>query len=168
MSTRQIQGSKFVTMRSAITPHLPLNGSIDLTYRCNNSCRHCWLHQPDTRKVRERELSFQEWVAIIDQARAMGTHTWAISGGEPMLREDFSDLLDYITSKASSYSLNTNGALITPAIARRLSPGDTSLSPFMAPTRRSMITSPATPEVLSKHSRGWPICAKPAFVILFK
>jgi len=124
MSTRQIQGSKFVTMRSAITPHLPLNGSIDLTYRCNNSCRHCWLHQPDTRKVRERELSFQEWVAIIDQARAMGTRTWAISGGEPMLREDFSDLLDYITSKASSYSLNTNGALITPAIARRLSPGD--------------------------------------------
>jgi len=124
MSTKQIRGSEFVTMQAATTPHLPLSGSIDLTYRCNNNCRHCWLHQPDTPKVRERELSFQEWITVIDQARAMGTRKWAISGGEPMLREDFSDLFDFITSKSIFYSLNTNGTLITPAIARRLSPGD--------------------------------------------
>jgi len=118
MSTKQIRGSEFVTMQAATTPHLPLSGSIDLTYRCNNNCRHCWLHQPDTPKVRERELSFQEWITVIDQARAMGTRKWAISGGEPMLREDFSDLFDFITSKSIFYSLNTNGTLITPAIAR--------------------------------------------------
>jgi len=27
-------------------PRLPLEGSIDLTYRCNNNCRHCWLRIP--------------------------------------------------------------------------------------------------------------------------
>jgi MoaA/NifB/PqqE/SkfB family radical SAM enzyme len=40
-----------------------------------------------------------------------------ISGGEPMLRDDFIEIFDYITSKAASYSLNTNGSLITPEIA---------------------------------------------------
>lgn len=48
----------------------------------------------------------------------MGCRHWSISGGEPMLREDFEDIFDHITSRSAGYSLNTNGTLITPAIAR--------------------------------------------------
>jgi hypothetical protein len=48
----------------------------------------------------------------------MGCRKWAISGGEPMLRSDFSEIFDYITPKSLSYSLNTNGTLINPHIAR--------------------------------------------------
>jgi MoaA/NifB/PqqE/SkfB family radical SAM enzyme len=106
-------------------PRLPLRGGIDLTYRCNNNCRHCWLVEPDRGDVRASELSTQEWIDIIDQARAMGAREWAISGGEPILREDFVELFDYITAKAASYSLNTNGTLISPSIAQKLRrPGD--------------------------------------------
>jgi len=50
----------------------------------------------------------------------MGCQAWAISGGEPMLRPDFAEIFDYITRKSVSYSLNTNGTLITPEIARLL------------------------------------------------
>ena len=57
---------------------------------------------------------------MVDQARALGVREWAISGGEPMLREDFSELFEYVTAKATTYTLNTNGTLITPAIARQL------------------------------------------------
>lgn len=99
-------------------PRLPLEGSIDLTYRCNNNCRHCWLRIPENSPEMENELSFEEIRQTVDDARKMGCRKWFISGGEPMLRPDFADIFDYITRKSASYSLNTNGTLITPEIAR--------------------------------------------------
>ncbi len=101
-------------------PRLPLEGSLDLTYRCNNNCRHCWLRIPPRAKERKDELSFEEIKGIVTDARKMGCRKWNISGGEPMLRPDFPEIFDYLTSKSVSYSLNTNGTLITPAIARLL------------------------------------------------
>ena len=41
----------------AETPRLPLEGEIDLTYRCNNDCRHCWVKEPGSLEVQERELA---------------------------------------------------------------------------------------------------------------
>ncbi len=61
-------------------PRLPLKGSIDLTYRCNNRCRHCWLWTDRG----EGELTKEEICDIVDQARAMGCREWAISGGGQM------------------------------------------------------------------------------------
>ncbi|MEW6532979.1 MAG: radical SAM protein [Thermodesulfobacteriota bacterium] len=101
-------------------PRLPLEGSLDLTYRCNNDCRHCWLRIPANAPEKSQELSFDEIRGIVDQARKLGTREWAISGGEPMLRPDFADILDYVIRKSTTYSLNTNGTLITPRIARLL------------------------------------------------
>ena len=99
-------------------PRLPLKGSLDLTYRCNNNCRHCWLRIPPGAPERRDELSFDEICDLVDQARAMGCREWSISGGEPMLRPDFADIFDYLTRKATRYSINTNGTLITPQIAQ--------------------------------------------------
>ena len=101
-------------------PRLPLKGEIDLTYRCNNNCRHCWLRLPVNSRSSKNELSFAEIRQIADEARSMGCNRWFISGGEPILRPDFSEIFDYLTHKAVSYSLNTNGTTITPSIARLL------------------------------------------------
>lgn len=101
-------------------PRLPLRGNLDLTYRCNNTCRHCWLWLPSGAPEGREELSFEELRGIVDAARAMGCQSWAISGGEPMLRPDFPEIFDYLTRKAVTYSLNTNGTLITPEIAQLL------------------------------------------------
>lgn len=101
-------------------PRLPLEGSLDLTYRCNNDCRHCWVRIPANAPEKSQELSFDEIRGIVDQARELGTREWSISGGEPMLRPDFADILDYIIRKSTTYSLNTNGTLITPKVARLL------------------------------------------------
>jgi MoaA/NifB/PqqE/SkfB family radical SAM enzyme len=101
-------------------PRLPLEGSIDLTYRCNNNCRHCWVLAPNTEVERRMELSTAEWIEIINQARAQGTREWMISGGEPMIRDDFGELLEYVLGKSSYCSLNTNGTLITPALAKKM------------------------------------------------
>jgi MoaA/NifB/PqqE/SkfB family radical SAM enzyme len=101
-------------------PRLPLEGNIDLTYRCNCNCRHCWLRLPADDPAVEQETSFDEISRIADEARALGCRRWLISGGEPMLRSDFADIFDMITRRSLPYSLNTNGTLITPAIARLL------------------------------------------------
>jgi len=111
--------SRFISRetRSSL-PRLPLAGSLDLTYRCNNDCRHCWLRLSPEDPAERRELSFEEIRAVVDEARSLGCRRWSISGGEPMIRPDFADIFEYITARSSSYTLNTNGTLITPAIAR--------------------------------------------------
>ena len=101
-------------------PRIPLDGMLDLTYRCNNHCLHCWLWESSDDSILRKELTFAEIRHVVDQARQLGCQAWKISGGEPMLREDFSEIFDYITHKATHYSLNTNGTLITPQIARLL------------------------------------------------
>jgi len=100
-----------------IIPRLPLRGNIDFTYRCNNNCLHCWLRVPSEGPEKQNELSTDEIKTIVDEARKLGCREWAISGGEPMLRYDFPEIFDYIIKKSSSYSINTNGTLITPEIA---------------------------------------------------
>jgi len=98
-------------------PRLPLEGSIDLTYRCNNTCRHCWLWLDENSSEKKRELSFAQWKRIFDEARQLGTREWVISGGEPMLHPDFTEIFDDLTGRGLTYTLNTNGTLITPEIA---------------------------------------------------
>jgi len=98
-------------------PRLPLEGSLDLTYRCNNNCRHCWVNIPVESDEIAAELSLDEIKSVVDTARSMGCNYWYISGGEPMLREDFAEIFDYITLRSKSYTLNTNGTLITTRIA---------------------------------------------------
>ena len=106
--------------KTIILPRLPLEGSIDLTYRCNNNCRHCWLRIPPDSQERKEELSFEEIKGIINEAKSMGCRRWSISGGEPMLRPDFLGIFNYIIANCVSYSINTNGTLITPKIAMAL------------------------------------------------
>ena len=110
---------QYVSSRSATAlPRLPLDAQIDVTYRCNNNCRHCWVNIAAAAPVKSDELVFDEITRIFEDARGMGCRKWHISGGEPMLRPDFPELFDYITSRSLAYSLNTNGTLITPRIAQ--------------------------------------------------
>jgi MoaA/NifB/PqqE/SkfB family radical SAM enzyme len=108
-------------------PRIPLEGNLDLTYRCNNNCRHCWLRIPSDAKEKRQELNFKEIRLIVEGARKMGCRKWSLSGGEPMLRPDFAEIFDYITSNSVSYSINTNGVLITAKIARLLKKKGTKL-----------------------------------------
>ena len=106
-----------VTESKRPLPRLPLEGNIDLTYRCNCNCRHCWLRLSADDPAESQELSFDEISRVAEDARALGCRRWLISGGEPMLRPDFAEIFDLLTRRSLPYSLNTNGALITPPIA---------------------------------------------------
>lgn len=111
--------SEYLTVTKTLSwPRLPLEGAIDLTYRCNNACRHCWTRLPLDAPEKQRELSFDEIRRVAHEARGLGCRKWSISGGEPMVRHDFAEIFDYLTGRSAGYSLNTNGTLITPEIAQ--------------------------------------------------
>jgi radical SAM protein with 4Fe4S-binding SPASM domain len=129
--------SRFVRRREvAAYPRLPLKGSLDLTYRCDNDCRHCWLRLPPVSDEAPRELTLEEIRRIAGEARSLGCRQWTISGGEPMLRPDFAEIFDLLTVRSAGYTLVTNGTLITPEIARLLKrPGAKLVSLYGATAR---------------------------------
>ncbi|TDC68047.1 mycofactocin radical SAM maturase [Actinomadura sp. GC306] len=93
----------------------------ELTYACNLSCAHC-LSSSGRRDP--RELSTAEAKAVIDELEAMQVFYVNIGGGEPTVRPDFWELLDYATAHHVGVKFSTNGVRITPEAARRLAAND--------------------------------------------
>jgi radical SAM protein with 4Fe4S-binding SPASM domain len=95
--------------------HLPFSVHLDLTYRCNERCVHCYLDHEDY-----GEMNTAEMKSVLDQLAAAGTLFLTLSGGEIFLRQDFFDLLEHARKLHFDISLKTNALLITPARAQRL------------------------------------------------
>ena len=93
----------------------------ELTYACNLSCVHC-LSSSGRRDP--RELSTRECQALIDEFERMQVFYVNIGGGEPTVRADFWDLVDYATAHHVGVKFSTNGIKITPEVATRLAAGD--------------------------------------------
>ena len=67
--------------------------NLEVTARCNNNCRHCYINVPaDSRDEKEKELAFEKIKDIADQACSLGTLWCLITGGEPLLRNDFEEI----------------------------------------------------------------------------
>jgi radical SAM protein with 4Fe4S-binding SPASM domain len=90
-----------------------LSFDLEITPRCNLQCRHCYINLPsDDQDARSRELTLPEISAIADQAVALGAIWVLISGGEPLLREDFSEIYLALKRKGLLVSVFTNATLI--------------------------------------------------------
>jgi mycofactocin radical SAM maturase len=89
----------------------------ELTYACNLQCVHC-LSSSGQRD--DRELSTAEAKRVLDELREMQVFYINIGGGEPMVRRDFFELLEYATGIGIGVKFSTNGAFIDQEKARRL------------------------------------------------
>lgn len=92
----------------------------NITGRCNLNCRHCYAH---SRKDTEThgELSTEEAKSVIEDLSRLGVPVILFSGGEPLLRKDIFELLDYAREKGLKTVLSTNGTLIIRDVAKILS-----------------------------------------------
>ncbi len=93
---------------------LPLAISADLTYRCNFLCSHCYCRLPETGSPPRRELSLHEWERILGESADEGALFLLLTGGEPLLRQDFRDLWTMAKRRGFLITLFTNASLITP------------------------------------------------------
>ena len=93
---------------------------IEMTELCNEHCRHCGSHCGDYRE--ERRLSGEEIKGFLDQVKAdfdLSEIQLCITGGEPLLREDFFEIMAHANRLGFSWGMTTNGTLITENAAKK-------------------------------------------------
>jgi radical SAM protein with 4Fe4S-binding SPASM domain len=78
-----------------------------ITHRCNLKCPHCFAYDISN------ELSTDEAKDVINQLSKAKIMFLKITGGEPFIRSDIFDLIDYALSKNLSIIISTNGTLLT-------------------------------------------------------
>jgi radical SAM protein with 4Fe4S-binding SPASM domain len=118
------------------TNHAILSFDLELTARCNLGCRHCYINLPaGDRMAQSRELAAIEIGRIADQAVSMGALWVLLSGGEPLLREDFSEIYLSLKRKGLLVSIFTNATLIDDehiALFKRYPPRDIEVTVYGA------------------------------------
>ena len=93
----------------------------ELTYACNLQCVHC-LSSSGRRDP--RELTTAEAKRVLDELRDLQVFYINIGGGEPMVRRDFFELVDYAIGNGIGVKFSTNGTFIDADKARRLAAMD--------------------------------------------
>ena len=96
---------------------IPIAGSLELTFRCNLRCVHCYVAHGHGGIPGQQELTFAEIRGILDQIVDEGCLWLLLTGGEPLLRPDLLDIYTYAKRKGLFVTLFTNGTLLTPRIA---------------------------------------------------
>lgn len=87
----------------------PLVSDLFITTRCNGRCHYCYR---DDTIAASQELTTAQWCGVIDELCDLGCRMFNLMGGEPLLREDFPRILDYIVAKGVLCDVNTNGFLV--------------------------------------------------------
>jgi radical SAM protein with 4Fe4S-binding SPASM domain len=99
----------------ALKLNIPLSVQLDLTYRCNERCIHCYLDHDD-----HGEMTTAEIKDLLDQMADAGVFYLTISGGEILMRRDFFEILEHARLRTFCVKLKTNGVLIRQKEAERL------------------------------------------------
>jgi radical SAM protein with 4Fe4S-binding SPASM domain len=111
VSSRSLAGLPLWDKASA--KRIPLSVDLELTARCNNNCRHCYVNLPAgdvAAKAGEMDAGFI--LDVADQAVSLGTLWCLLTGGEPLLREDFPEIYLGLRKKGLLVSVFTNAALV--------------------------------------------------------
>jgi radical SAM protein with 4Fe4S-binding SPASM domain len=94
---------------------VPLSVHMDITWRCNERCVHCYLDHDV-----KGEMGTEEIKGVLRQLEDSGTFFLSISGGEPLLRRDCFEILEYARELQFNVKLKTNAVMIGPKEAERI------------------------------------------------
>jgi SynChlorMet cassette radical SAM/SPASM protein ScmF len=92
-----------------------------LTEGCNLACRHCWLSpKREGEKLRYPFLAVDLLEKVVHEAKPLGLQGVKLTGGEPLLHPEFVRILEIIRREELSLTIETNGLLCVPEIAREI------------------------------------------------
>ncbi|ATZ61258.2 MAG: putative mycofactocin radical SAM maturase MftC [Firmicutes bacterium] len=106
----------FSQIKRAFGLHSPDNLTIMVTGECQCNCEHCLAHKMDEGV----ELSKNEIFDVIDQALELGVSQITFEGGEPTLRKDLTDLIEYIDKSKATSMIVTNGQHLSKDYVKKL------------------------------------------------
>jgi|Deesub1362A_J573_1020465.scaffolds.fasta_scaffold02471_4 radical SAM protein with 4Fe4S-binding SPASM domain len=102
-------------VKKSVSKQKPSQVFIELTYRCNLQCEHCFLSG-----VESDELKTEEFITIFKKLRNWGVLFVGFTGGEIFTRGDLLYLLEKARNIGLFFHLQTNGTLITREVAEEL------------------------------------------------
>ncbi len=109
----QWEDAKDALTKKAAVRHIPLSGTFELTPRCNLRCKMCYIRLDRQRmSLLGRELTAEEWIHLARKAADAGMLYLTVTGGEPLLRDDFVEIYTALTRMGFILTLNTNACLI--------------------------------------------------------
>ena len=149
----------------------PISFDLEVTARCNNDCRHCYINLPaGDRAAEARELSLPEIERIAAEAASMGALSCLITGGEPLLRRDFPEVFMALKRQGLLVSVFTNACLVTPAhveLFRNYPPRDIEVSVYGA-TREVYEAVTRRPGTYEAFRRGLDLLLESGAKVLLK
>ena len=92
----------------------------ELTLRCNENCVHCGSRCGE---VHSEEIPAEVFIGVLDKVAvdfAGHLPMLCLTGGEPLLRKEFFDIVHHAKKLGFSWGITSNGTLITKEVARRL------------------------------------------------
>jgi AdoMet-dependent heme synthase len=101
--------------QKALALGVPLSVHLDITYRCNERCVHCYLDHDD-----HGEMTTAEIESVLAQLADAGVFFLTFSGGEVLLRRDFYHLVEFARRLLFNVKIKTNGVMIGDPEAKRL------------------------------------------------
>jgi radical SAM protein with 4Fe4S-binding SPASM domain len=121
METQSYQDWSLSVHDRVVAQRVPIDGSIELTRRCNLTCVHCYNNLPlSDEEARRTELTYEEHCRLLDEMAAEGCLWLLYTGGEIFVRKDFLDIYAYAKKTGFLITLFTNATLITRAVAEYL------------------------------------------------
>jgi radical SAM protein with 4Fe4S-binding SPASM domain len=110
MITEQKKG-EFLTslVMNAPQKRLPISGSIEITYQCNNNCVHCYTKPFESA---ESQLETGKILELINEFADCGCMFLLLTGGEPLLHPDFEKIYIHAKDRGLLVNINTNGRLL--------------------------------------------------------
>ncbi len=100
--------------KTAAAKRVPINGTFELTSRCNFQCRMCYIHMTEEQQRKAGyELTTKQWLTIGRQAVDAGMVYLLLTGGEPMIRRDFTEIYTEMVRMGVMVSVNTNASCVT-------------------------------------------------------
>jgi len=102
----------------------PESVTIDITFKCNCRCIMCALYGDHRESWCEssvdKELTTQQWKDVIDQLKYAGINSICFTGGEPMIRKDLLDIIEYAINKNIAINILTSGGLLSQEISKKI------------------------------------------------
>jgi len=110
----EIPLSQLLEEARAYEKRVPLEGTLETTYRCNLNCVHCYVNQPAASAgERARELPLERLKQLIDEIAEEGCLDLLLTGGEVLLRPDFAELYLHAVRAGLRVTVFTNGTMVT-------------------------------------------------------